>query len=64
MLGISVHSASFQNAEVNCPPGSWLEVDIKETISINEEQETVGEPKYDIIVVHKVTLPQDIQELF
>ncbi|MEO0419824.1 MAG: hypothetical protein AAF249_13250 [Pseudomonadota bacterium] len=49
--------ALFQANKVAAPPGSSLDVDLRETYITNELGELVGEPTYEVIKVYEVTQP-------
>lgn len=46
--------AKFQADKVSAPPGSSLEVDLKETYITNDLGEVVGDPTYEILKVYNV----------
>ena len=47
--------SQFQSDKVPAPPGSSLEVDLKETYITNDMGELIGDPTYEILKVHGVT---------
>lgn len=47
----------FQTNKVSAPPGSSLDVDLKETYITNELGELIGEPTYEVTKVYGVTKP-------
>ena len=54
----------FQNNKIPAPPNSSLDVDLEQTVIVNERGEALEDPTYKVLKVHDVTLPEHQEGLF
>jgi hypothetical protein len=50
----------YQTAQISVPPGSWLKVRMHEVIELSEDDKIIGEPKYYILEVLEVIVPETL----